>query len=74
MRSTRIFTDLTVMKDALRVVVHLSRRVKHPLFIKIVFDRNRYSHVAKINDEKELGIIKPYLKEAYDASLSERVA
>ena len=29
-RTTRIFVDLTVMRDALRVVVHLGRKVSAP--------------------------------------------
>ena len=33
-RTTRIFADLTVMRDALRVVVHLGRKVSAPCFIK----------------------------------------
>lgn len=34
-RTTRIFTDLTVMRDALRVVIHLGRKVSAPCFVKI---------------------------------------
>jgi len=34
-RTTRIFADLTVTRDALRVVVHLDRKVNEPYFIKI---------------------------------------
>src|SRR5258708_7093810 len=34
-RTTRIFADLTVMRDALRVVIHLARKVRAPYFIKI---------------------------------------
>ena len=34
-RTTRIFTDLTVMRDALRVVLHLGRTVSAPYFIKV---------------------------------------
>jgi len=33
-RTTRIFADLTVTRDALRVVVHLSRQVTDPRFVK----------------------------------------
>jgi hypothetical protein len=35
-RTTRIFADLTVMRDALRVVIHLGRKASAPHFIKIV--------------------------------------
>ena len=31
MRSNRIFADLVVMSDALRLAIHLPREVKHPL-------------------------------------------
>jgi hypothetical protein len=34
-RTTRIFTDLTVMRDALRVVIHLGRKAKAPCFAKV---------------------------------------
>ena len=34
-RTTRIFADLTVMQDALRVVIHLGRKASLPCFIKI---------------------------------------
>ena len=33
-RTTRIFADLTVMRDALRVVIHLGRKAGAPYFIK----------------------------------------
>jgi hypothetical protein len=35
-RTTRIFTDLTVTKDALRVVIHLGREARAASFIKAV--------------------------------------
>jgi hypothetical protein len=58
------------MKDALRVAVHLSRRVADPIFFKIGADRKHVSHVAKLRDEKSLSTLKPYLREAYELSLS----
>src|SRR6202162_1225069 len=45
-RTTRIFADLTVMRDALRVVIHLGRKAGAPYFIKIVQGDNRLSPVA----------------------------
>jgi hypothetical protein len=65
LRSVRIFADLTVMTDALRVVVHLDRRARDPLFFKVGADRKRFSHVAKVRDEGGLSALKPYLREAY---------
>jgi len=35
LRSTRIFADLVIMSDALRLAIHLSRRVENRLFVKI---------------------------------------
>jgi len=70
LRSRRIFADLVLMTDALRVAVHLSRRIESPLFFKIVADRKRVSHVAKLRDEKGLSMLKPYLREAYEFSVS----
>ena len=70
LRSRRIFADLVLMKDALRVAVHLGRRVESPLFFKIGADRKQVSHVAKLRDEKELAMLKPYLREAYEFSVS----
>jgi predicted transport protein len=69
-RSRRIFADLVVMTDALRVVVHLNRRVADPIFFKIGADRKLVSHVAKLRDEKTLSTLKPYLREAYELSIS----
>ena len=68
-RSTRIFADLTVMSDALRLVIHLARRAQHPLFEKVVADRRHVSHVVKLRDPRELAEIKPFLREAYQSSI-----
>jgi len=69
-RSTRIFADLTVMTDALRLVIHLSRRVEHVLVEKVVDDRRQLSHVVKLRDARELHEMKPLLREAYQRSIS----
>jgi predicted transport protein len=73
-RSSRIFADLVVMADALRIAVHLGRRVSDPIFFKIGSDRNRVSHVAKVRDEASLSTLKPYLREAYEFSIGARPA
>ncbi len=70
-RTTRIFADLVFMKDALRLAIHLNREVEHPLFFKVARDRARVSHVAKLRDEAELAAVVPYVKEAYELTLSE---
>ncbi len=69
-RSRRIFADLVVMTDALRVAVHLGRRVDNPIFFKVGADRKHVSHVAMLRDEKGLSALKPYLREAYAFSVS----
>jgi hypothetical protein len=69
-RSSRIFADLVVMTDGLRVVVHLNRWVEDPIFIKVGVDRKHVSHVAKLRDETGLSTLKPYLREAYEFSVS----
>jgi Domain of unknown function (DUF5655) len=70
LRTVRIFTDLVIMANAVRVAVHLSRRVDDPLFFKVVSDDKKVTHVAKLKSTKDLDAIKPYVKEAYDFSLA----
>ncbi|MEO8681789.1 MAG: DUF5655 domain-containing protein [Vicinamibacterales bacterium] len=70
-RTTRIFMDLTVMRDALRVVIHLGREVKAPYFIKIGRGDKRVSHVAKIRTAAELRVLTPLLREAYELAAGE---
>ncbi len=69
-RSTRIFTDLSIMKDAIRVAIHIGRKVDDPIFIKTVSDNKKVTHVAKLRDLNEVEVIKPLLEEAYNFSLS----
>jgi hypothetical protein len=70
-RTTRIFADLTVMRDALRVVVHLGRKVSAPLFIKTGPSGKRVSHVALVRTPKDLREVMPFLREAFDLSVNE---
>jgi predicted transport protein len=72
LRSQRIFADLTIMTDALRLAIHLSREAKNPLFIKVGGDRRQVTHVVKLHTMEELEIMKPYLREAYEYSISQR--
>ena len=71
-RSTRIFTDLSIMKDVVRVAIHIGRKVEDPIFIKVVSDGKRVTHVAKIENLKEIKEIEPLIKEAYEFSLSQQ--
>jgi predicted transport protein len=69
LRSQRIFADLVVMSDALRVAIHLSKEVSNDLFVKVVADRRHVTHVAKVTTSEGLEAIKPFLRQAYRDSL-----
>lgn len=71
-RTTRIFADLTVMRDALRTVVHLGRKVRAPYFIKSGPSGKRISHVALIRSAEELRTVVPFLREAFELSVNEK--
>jgi len=71
-RTTRIFADLTVTRDALRVVVHLGRKVSAPYFIKIGPSGNRVSHVVLVRTAGDLRTVMPFLREAFDLAVSEK--
>ena len=71
-RTTRIFADLTVRRDALRVVVHLGRKVSAPYFIKTGPSGNRVSHVVVVRNARELRTVMPFLREAFDLASSEK--
>jgi predicted transport protein len=70
LRTNRIFADLVIMSGALRLAVHLSRKAKNRLFFKIGSDRNHVTHVAKLRTMDELETMKPFLREAYQFSIS----
>ena len=70
-RTTRIFADLTVTRDALRVVVHLGRKVSAPYFIKSGRSGHRVSHVALVRTAEELRTVVPFLREAFDLAVGE---
>ena len=70
-RTTRIFADLTVMRDALRVVVHLGRKVSAPCFIKIGPTGKRVSHVVLVRTAKDLRAVMPFLREAFDLAVTD---
>ena len=71
-RTTRIFADLTVMRDALRVVAHLGRKVAKPFFVKVGPTGKRVSHVALVRTEEDLRRVLPFLREAFDLAVSDR--
>ena len=71
-RTTRIFADLTVTRDALRVVVHLGRKVSAAYFIKSGPSGNRVSHVVLVRTTADLRTVMPFLHEAFDLAVSEK--
>ena len=71
-RTTRIFADLTVMRDALRVVIHLGHKVSAPYFIKTGPGGKRVSHVVLVRTAEELRTVMPFLREAFDLAVSEQ--
>jgi hypothetical protein len=70
-RTTRVFTDLTVTRDALRVVIHLGRKVSAPYFVKIREADKRVSHVALVRTDEELRTIKPFLLGVFNLAAGE---
>jgi predicted transport protein len=71
-RSKRVFADVVIMSGAIRLAIHLSREANNPLFTKIVSDRKHVTHVAKLHRLDELETMKPFLREAYEYSISSR--
>lgn len=72
MRTTRIFTDLQIMGDAVRVAIHLPKRVPHKPFIKVAADRKQVTHVAKLRTIEDLEEMMPFIRQAYTWSIAER--
>jgi predicted transport protein len=70
LRSNRIFADAVIMSDALRLAIHLPRKAEHKLFMKVGSDRKHVTHVAKLRAVDELESMKPFLREAYEHSIS----
>lgn len=72
-RTTRIFADLTVRREALRLVVHLDRQVDEPYVDKVVHGR-RVSHVIMLRATPDLDAVTPLIHEAYDLARAEESA
>ena len=70
LRGNRIFADLVIMSDGLRLAIHLSRRVESRLFMKVGLDRGKVTHVIKLRDMAALERMKRFLREAYEYSMS----
>ena len=71
-RTTRIFADLVIMSDAVRLAVHLPREVADAIFIKIAHDKKGVTHVAKLKTVTEAERMRAYLAEAHEYSLAPR--
>lgn len=69
LRTVRIFSDLVIMTDAVRIAIHLRRHVKHPLFFRAVPDGRKVTHVAKMRSKEDFAAIQPYLREAYELTV-----
>jgi predicted transport protein len=69
-RSKRIFADVVIMSDAVRLAIHLPRQLAHELFVKVVADRRHVTHVVKLQSVKQVQAVKAFLREAYDFSIS----
>jgi hypothetical protein len=68
-RSTRIFADLVMMTDAVRIAVHLGRKVDDPIFFKVVAGDRFVTHVAKLRTDGDVRTVKPLIAEAYAFSI-----
>jgi predicted transport protein len=68
-RSKRIFADVVIMAEAVRLAIHLQRQVEHRAFIKVVADRRHVTHVAKLTSVQHVAELRALLKEAYESSL-----
>jgi predicted transport protein len=70
LRTRRIFADLNIMTDALRIAIHLPEKMDHDLFIKVGADRRHVTHVAKLRTARDLEAMKPFLRKAYEFSVA----
>jgi len=69
LRSVRLFADLVIMAEAVRLAVHLGRKVDAPFFFKVVADHRFVTHVAKLKAKEDFEPMKPFLQEAYGFSM-----
>lgn len=65
LRSKHIFADVIILADCLRLVIHLPKLARHPLFRKISAERQWVSHTAKVRNEAELAQLQPFLQAAW---------
>ena len=70
LRTRKIFADLNIMTDALRIAIHLPAPMEHALFFKVGGDRKEVTHVAKLRTAGDLDAMKPFLRKAYEFSVA----
>jgi hypothetical protein len=68
-RTARIFADIVVMTDGVRIALHAERPLEDPVFFKVVSDGRKVTHVAKLRDSADVERIARYLAQAYAFSL-----
>lgn len=70
-RTQRIFTDLVIMTDAVRIAIHLAAKLADPdpIFFKIVSDKRHVTHVAKLHTSSDFAKVKRHVKAAHAHSL-----
>ncbi len=68
-RTRRIFADLNVMRDALRLAIHLPDRVDEPRFFKVVADGHKVTHVTHVRLLQDIDGVRAHLRRAYTYSL-----
>lgn len=66
LRSRHIFADVIMLADSLRVVIHLPKMARHPLFKNISADGQWVSHSAKVRKLAELEQLQPFLRAAWE--------
>lgn len=71
-RTTRIFADVVIMAEAVRLAIHLPRKVQvtGELFVKVTGDRRHVTHVALLRSPKQVDAMKAFLREAHDFSIA----
>jgi predicted transport protein len=71
LRTDRIFTDLVIQPDAVRIAIHLPRKAESVLFIKVAVGPRHVTHVARIREIADIETLKPLIREAYEHSKRE---
>lgn len=70
LRGRHIFADVMLLADGLLIAIHLPKLARHPLFKKIIAEGKWVAHTAKVRTASELEALQPYLRAAWDHSLT----